>query len=108
VPQPVPLDMQVADEVKDTVAPRVGGREFRAYLREWVTADRKLSTSAASALTLACEHLLRDKAARTRQPLYKYRVALYVLLSGDRRAAEQLLRVRAADMQCLRPNKSLC
>ena len=76
------------------MAPRVGGREFRVYLREWVTAEGKLSTSAAAALTLATEHLLRDKAARTRQPLYKYRVALYVLLSGDRRAAEQLLRVR--------------
>ena len=76
------------------MAPRVGGREFCAYLREWVTAEGKLSASAAAALTLATEHLLRDKAARTRQPLYKYRVALYVLLSGDRRAAEQLLRVR--------------
>lgn len=85
--------MQIAEEVKDSVGSRAGS--FKATLQEWIASDGQLPSKMSAALTLSCEQLMRDKGARTRQPLFKYKLAVYVVLSGDRRAAEQLLRVRA-------------
>lgn len=87
---------QIAEDAKDVAVPRAGGREFRSYLQEWLASGGQLPPAACAALTQAAEALLRDKAARARQPLFKYKLALYVVLAGNRHGAEQLLRVRAA------------
>lgn len=85
--------MQIGDEAKDMAAPRAGSCEFKEHLQEWLASGGQLPLAACSALAMTTQQLLRDKAAHLRQPLLKYKLALYVVLSGDRQAAEQLLRV---------------
>ena len=47
----------------------------------------------AAELTQECERLLRDKAARARQPFYAQRLMAHALLCGNNRAAEQATKV---------------
>ncbi len=64
-------------------------------LGEWVAAgEGGLAPQSAQAMTTEAERLLRsaDRAVWQRSS-FRYKAALYVLLSGDRRVAEHLLRV---------------
>lgn len=83
----------MAESAKEVAAPRLGARGVASYLQEWLEADH-LAPAAASVVALECERLLRDRSSRAKQPFYQYRCAVHVLLAGDRRAAEQLMRVR--------------
>ena len=70
------------------------GGSFGAMLGEWVAGEGGLAPPSAQAMATEAERLLRsaDRAAWQRSS-FRHKAALYVLLSGDRRVAEHLLRV---------------
>ncbi|KAK9915316.1 hypothetical protein WJX75_007541 [Coccomyxa subellipsoidea] len=69
------------------------GGSFGAMLGEWVAAEGGLAPQSAQAMATEAERLLRsaDRAAWQRSS-FRHKAALYVLLSGDRRVAEHILR----------------
>lgn len=68
-------------------------------LAEWVAGEGGLSPQSAQAMATEAERLLRsaDRAACQRSS-FRHKAALYVLLSGDRRVAEHLLRVTSTPL----------
>ena len=85
-------DGQEAKGLRD--AGLLRGGSFGAMLAEWAAGEGGLSPQSAQAMATEAERLLRsaDQAAWQRSS-FRHKAALYVLLSGDRRIAEHLLRV---------------
>ncbi|GAB4816873.1 hypothetical protein N2152v2_003919 [Parachlorella kessleri] len=80
----------VARGSKEVATPRAGATDFGRMLQEWAEGGgRPLSGRAAADLTQECERLLRDRAARARQPFYAQRLMAHALLCGNNHAAEQ-------------------
>lgn len=72
----------------------IRGGSFGAVLQEWVAGEGSLSSQTAQTMATEAERLLKssDRAAWQRSS-FRHKALLYVLLSGDRRVAEHLLRV---------------
>lgn len=70
------------------------GGSFGALLADYVRTGGNLPGQAAQAMATEAERLLRaaDRAAWTRSS-FRHKALLYVMLSGDRRVAEHLIRV---------------
>jgi hypothetical protein len=75
----------------------VRGGSFAAILQEWVAGEGSLSAQAAQTMATDAERLLKssDRSAWQRSS-FRHKALLFVLLAGDRRIAEHLLRVRPA------------
>ncbi len=88
----VSLPVQEAKGLRD--AGLLRGGSFGAMLGEWVAGEGGLAPQSGQAMASEAERLLRsaDRGAWLRSS-FRYKAALYVLLSGDRRVAEHLLRV---------------
>lgn len=84
--------LQEAKALKDGALQR--GGSFGAVLADYVRSGGALPSQAAQAMASEAERLLRaaDRAAWAR-PSFRHKALLYVLLAGDRRVAEHLLRV---------------
>jgi len=68
-------------------------RELPAMIREWVEGGfRPLSGPSGAAALAECERLVRDKAARSREPHLAHRIAVYALLAGSNRSADAISR----------------
>ena len=70
-------------------------------LADWARAGGALPSAAAQGMASEAERLLRaaDRGAWAR-PAFRHKALLYVMLSGDRRVAEHLSRVRPGCAQC--------
>ena len=77
------------------------GGSFGAVLADWARGGGTLPSSAAQGMASEAERLLRaaDRGAWAR-PAFRHKALLYVMLSGDRRVAEHLSRVRPGCAQC--------
>ncbi|KAK9828502.1 hypothetical protein WJX72_000423 [[Myrmecia] bisecta] len=82
--------LQMAKSIKDHHLGRAG-HDFSSYLKEWVDNQGRVSNASAAALSQEVERLLKHSSA-TKAASHKYKVMLYTLLAGDRKAAEHLLR----------------
>ena len=95
--------LQEAKALKDGALQR--GGSFGAVLADYVRSGGALPSQAAQAMANEAERLLRaaDRAAWAR-PSFRHKALLYVLLAGDRRVAEHLLRVSlCTSSNCCKP-----
>ncbi len=90
--------LQEVKALKDAALQR--GGSFSAVLADYLKSGGALPGPAAQAMAGEAERLLRaaDRAAWAR-PAFRHKALLYVLLAGDRRVAEHLLRVSLLSWQ---------